>query len=80
MTISPKWVKYGCFMYILGCFWSKKKLNSSENRNNHRPKGTAAHVDCDDNDDLIIIMHEQSKLDIASSKVNRIMNVDDMCS
>ena len=61
-----------------GCFWSKKKAEFI--RNNHRPKGTAAHVDCDDNDDLIIIMHEQSMLDIASSKVNRIMNADDMCS
>ena len=71
-------------MGVLCIYWGvsglRKKLNSSENRNNHRPKGTAAHVDCDDNDDLIIIMHEQSKLDIASSKVNRIMNADDMCS
>ena len=69
-------------MGVLGIYWGvsglRKQLNSSENRN-HTPTGTAAHVDCDDNDDLIIIMHEQSMLDIASSKVNRIMNAD-MCS
>ena len=64
-------------MGVLGIYWGvsglRKQLNSSDNRNNHTPTGTAAHVDCDDNDDLLIIMHEQSMLDIASSKVNRIM-------